>query len=470
MRKTQTGSMLLEVLAVFALFALTLPIIFSKYAERNEEVDNRLIADNLRSIQYAMNQYIKSNYTALTGNQTFFEAPRALLPSEIEKQTVPITVLTPYLPAGFSQRTKQTREYKIGIMRQRNAADTETFVSGLLLLPSFSAPENRLVKIASLIGPDGGYVKDDGVVYSYGGLWTIGNPADYFSDGIAPLDVLAVSTFFALEELKFHTLMPTEGNQIGPDFEPFLYRQAAGGSTPPDKHVMQTYIDLNGHNIMNVSEVRMVDNQGNPTIKFVIINDPDDLTTKRFDMAGKPITNIGTLTQDGTTITAEKGIERTSGKNINPAGTTDLTQLRLGALMGHNLSDFLSGYILKDVIQNVKEGDIIKKPACTSDYEPIITFSIQNHQAKIDKLKAEEISNVSPGEKNIIYQDDEDASKLYDAPAAGRHPAYRITLPYDGSVGIKVKAETTDTWTVTTGSGNPASVSLTVHTYCRSKT
>ncbi len=175
-KTNQTGSMMIEALAMLTLISLVTPTLYKKSAERTTELQDINSATHARTLMKAVDNYVSSNYPSLV--------------KEIKddtsntEQTLTKTMedIAAYLPYGYTQDEpiKNFDTPHIVIKKQDNADSLTAFV----IFPNKGEMNGlRSSRIASMIGSNGGYVNDAGA-QGVGGVWSLSQEALNGSNGL----------------------------------------------------------------------------------------------------------------------------------------------------------------------------------------------------------------------------------------------------------------------------------------------
>ena len=188
-KENESGSMMLEIIAVLAILAIMTPIVYQQSLKRSREVSNVNMADEMRSVKNAVKAYLDANLAALTasdgvcGSVEDADAGECELNDEDEGV---IGKIYDFLPEGQNVCFNgigcedNYSEYEMTLLKytqEYTNSDNETITVPKLfaVLSSYQQPAKlnrvRAMKIASLIGSAGGICKKDteGITGSYGG-------------------------------------------------------------------------------------------------------------------------------------------------------------------------------------------------------------------------------------------------------------------------------------------------------------
>ncbi|MDO4183801.1 MAG: hypothetical protein Q4D11_00985 [Rhodospirillales bacterium] len=223
----ETGTLLVEALAMLGLISMVTPVLYKKASERTVELQDINASSQLRALSTAMDSYLKDKFADISRGETvngidygsFKDNESASKTIEADKIA---NVLKDYLPYGFLdndgnlRETKLFNDYSITIKSESELKDgkavNQTLTSFIVIPPKndedFS--EKRAARVASMVGSNGGYVtKEPGGdnLYAMGaqGIWKVpvselGNPTQrtmvisslqpISSQGLANEDVL----------------------------------------------------------------------------------------------------------------------------------------------------------------------------------------------------------------------------------------------------------------------------------------
>ncbi len=199
----EAGTMLVEALAMLGLISMVTPILYKKAAERTTELQDINASNQLRILANAMDAYIKDNFSRISGGDIVTNS--CDVPSvdygNFRDDTVvsfDISHLCEYLPYGFLKdgQTQESRifsnadpSYKV-VLRKTTGTETdeenneivvsETITGFLTAVPNEGEdfPSNRVSRIATMVGSNGGYVQDDGKIVGSQGIWSLDNDSE----------------------------------------------------------------------------------------------------------------------------------------------------------------------------------------------------------------------------------------------------------------------------------------------------
>ncbi len=204
---SQSGSMMIEAMAMLALIALVTPTLYKKSAERTTELQDINTATHVRTLTKAVDNYVSANYQdLLEGDLATNDAHK-----EIDlTNAAEASVLSQYLPYGYSftEVLKNFETPKVVLKRQGDSGSITSFVQ---LPKKTEIGEMRAARIASMIGSNGGYVNTDNAAKGVGGVWSLstdeltsmGLKTDTGSVVVASSEAINSATSGALENEKY---------------------------------------------------------------------------------------------------------------------------------------------------------------------------------------------------------------------------------------------------------------------------
>ena len=166
----QTGSIMIEAMAMLALIALVTPTLYKKSAERTLELQDINSAANARTLMKAVDSYVSVNYNSLKDTLTDSEKP-----VEIDLQNI-----KNWLPYGYNV-TEQIKSFdapQVFVQKQGNDEDM-SITSFIVFKNKGELNAMRASRIASMIGANGGYVDKDGKANGVGGVWSLNDTKDF---------------------------------------------------------------------------------------------------------------------------------------------------------------------------------------------------------------------------------------------------------------------------------------------------
>lgn len=163
-RKQEKGGIIVEVVAVIALLGVMGPMLFQQVIDRNEELENVNIANEVRTVKEAFVAYILTERDAILANCDKNDAGKC----DISPDTIR-NAITPYMPDSFAL-VPGLYNY---VLTYNNKA-----LQGYIL--PFQIPDKlglkRSARIANLIGADGG-IYHNGAIHGTGGNWEVADPS-----------------------------------------------------------------------------------------------------------------------------------------------------------------------------------------------------------------------------------------------------------------------------------------------------
>lgn len=267
---SESGSIMIEALAMLALIAMVTPILYKKTAERTTELQDINIAGEIRSLIKAADDYVAANYDKITGED---EENRVVENSceghtsisygdfDLDHDTKEIDIghLCEFLPYGVLDdegNLKDTKLFDGGdvklTLKMKGTAgeDGDRIVTSFITAnpKSEELPTMRASSIASLIGGNGGYVADDEKIQGNLGIWEIANPeAELGVSGLKKGAIVAASiegvsaqnAKLDLDDVLFRNPKPNQDlNTMSTDL------WMSGGNKEPEPHGIKGLRDL----------------------------------------------------------------------------------------------------------------------------------------------------------------------------------------------------------------------------------
>ncbi len=395
----QTGSLMIEMVAVIGLLALITPILFQQIQRRNEEIVNAQIATEMRMLKDALTAYIQADEKNIAKDCSLWddvnEKYKDILPERplycghmenlsdylvgnsggIMEEDYEITIHGYTVPTyyGSSSVPEEFRPVIFGIIAQKADANMGTL--------------RRAAKVAALIGLEGGVVQnctnDTCSITGMSGAWVLTVPKGDVGDN----SIAAITSFDNVS-----------GSAILKDVEwQHLKSETAQADTMAAKR-------LGVQEILTVdSTENCIADYGNNTVQ---VNGSDTCapffevnpTTKEVKLAGV----IKTDKTTGATCSAtdEANCEKAAGcvwiatddlNNVNggecvseyvlnPTGTSQVEDIKINARGGAKLSEILPNWILKETkyfaASSASSDSATLKvdiPDCPAGYQPAIT-------------------------------------------------------------------------------------------------
>ncbi len=162
----QTGSLMIEAMAMLALISLVTPTLYKKSAERTTELQDINTATHVRTIMKAVDNYVTANYQSLLEDQLRNDGAVYEVDLEHGGTTGGIHDFFPY---GY--KFDDLKNFGMPkVMLKRQGLSITSFVQ----LPKKSdIGEMRAARIASMVGSNGGYVTDSKNAQGVGGVWSL---------------------------------------------------------------------------------------------------------------------------------------------------------------------------------------------------------------------------------------------------------------------------------------------------------
>ena len=173
-KSQESGSLMVEIMAVIALLGVMGTMMFRQIQRRNEELDNINMASEIRMVKEATAAYIQANKAMLEANNC-----PAIGEEKVDVDTLPLADIEKFLPDNWISDSGYENgiinEYKIYLSCYRvnsAAADNRLAMYGTVVpnnpehTPNSPLPKNftlrRAARVATLIGADGGIFEYSG--------------------------------------------------------------------------------------------------------------------------------------------------------------------------------------------------------------------------------------------------------------------------------------------------------------------
>jgi len=282
----ERGALMLEAIALLGLMTMMSPMVVRQTADRTAEMQEVTVAGQMKELKDALNNWIEANYRT--------EAAK-IETSQLEKR-IPITAahLAPYLPSaaldnGAFRGNKLVDGFDISVfaqcieMRYTNGSEctvpdcytltngavtagttinsskmcSRYKMTGIILSNGPEIEDRRAVRIATMVGADGGYTRTAKVLDALGeandsperkkilgsqGIWE-GQTNTYFDNLSNTTGRIAVTTSFS--------------SGLSGDY---LYRKKVDGL--PDANSMFTDLDMGGNTQCNGNACNKINNAG----------------------------------------------------------------------------------------------------------------------------------------------------------------------------------------------------------------
>lgn len=195
----ETGTLLVEAMAMLGLIAMVTPVLYKKAAERTVELQDVNASSQLRALSSAVDSYIKDNFAKITQGETIDGVNYGAFAGATSGTVGPIALsqFADYLPYGFLNNDGTAREtklftdgYQVWIKMEADyvgAGDNRRARSQILTGFISAVPKNpqeigqvRASRIASMVGSNGGYVTGGNAMGAQG-IWSV--PTNQFPNG-----------------------------------------------------------------------------------------------------------------------------------------------------------------------------------------------------------------------------------------------------------------------------------------------
>lgn len=367
-KKAQSGSVMLEVIAVLALMGVMGAMLFRQIYQRNQELHNIQMASEIRTVKEAFSAYIQAYRTELFSACN--SGPLCSKDSaEIGK------AISQFLPAGWFADSRVENYYTFTMWSYtQDEVTNKKIIYGLIAPKETTLPQTgwnfkRAARVALLIGADGGVYGDgitSGQIAGALGTWHLDEHSDM---GLEPTTYVAMT---GLDVFTPEYNLP-EGNVnlrenwhlATEELGAWNYFSVGGGKTScfvvghdeqsTDAGLMRVNNDGITRPGTTCQPLFYVDNEKSK----VFVN--NDLEIGQGTTANVTITQEGVIKQEnGLTIDKDGRIISGNkvGKNVgdlttndryvvDPAYTSTMNDIRLASRGGVRLSDILPNYILK---------------------------------------------------------------------------------------------------------------------------
>lgn len=157
----QTGSMMIEALAMLTLISLVTPTLYKKSAERTTELQDINTATHVRTFIKALENYTSTNYPQILDQ---------MKKDDISAALVDETKLAEFLPYGYDFKAVKTFDKPIALVKKQEGESDA--ISSIVIFPKIGDVNDlRASRIASMIGANGGYIDKNGSAKGVGGIW-----------------------------------------------------------------------------------------------------------------------------------------------------------------------------------------------------------------------------------------------------------------------------------------------------------
>lgn len=316
-RINETGTMLVEALAMLGLIAMVTPVLYKKAAERTTELQDINASNQLRVLADAMDAYIKDNFTRITNGEVVVNSCNV---SEVDYSgmdagdgtvTFNMSHLCEYLPYGFLKNgatqdsklfTSDDPSFQVALKKTtgteldeegNETVVAETITGFLTAVPNEGEdfPSTRLARIATMVGSNGGFVQDDGTVMGAQGIWQLDNASEIGLGGL-PARTFVISS-----------LQPISSQGLAN--EDVLHRKTERQNdyvlNSMETDLFMSYNDKN-HNIRQVNQIIM-----QPQLEWMLGGDENDFTRNTDDTPTMEYGQTYEANLDYTLYIGEKG-------------------------------------------------------------------------------------------------------------------------------------------------------------------
>lgn len=295
----ETGTLLIEALAMLGLISMVTPVLYKKAAERTTELQDINASGQLRAIATAMDAYLKDNFAKITrGDADVSGADFTAFSNQTQTSAstiIDVSALSDYLPYGMMNNgamraTKlfantinngQNSNYRIVVRLNRDVENgqpvAQTLTGFIIAEPKAGLVNNtRAARIASMVGSNGGVTEvtnndPPGInVYGTQGIWNVSGEdlTNNIQDNSLVISSLEPITSQGLsnENVLYRVDMPNDDDQELNSMTTDLFMGRNANSTRNIRMVNQI--------IMTPDASRMV-NSGGQTSKTNIAGEAD---------------------------------------------------------------------------------------------------------------------------------------------------------------------------------------------------
>ncbi len=400
-RKTQQGSIMLEVIAVLALMGVMGAMLFRQIYQRNQELHNIQMASEIRTVKEAFAAYIQAHSAEIqtTCAEQIPPVCSTGTPSDPCNNVNQCAIgglsdnISEYLPDGWFSDGGLGEYYNPSLWIYRQNDDTAAVkIYGVVFPTTATIPATgwnfkRAARVALLIGADGGVYGEptnDEIAGSLG-TWHL-DKIDGMEDADYHGAVYAATTGFDVFTPEYEkqqakvTLSKDLDLQVRKlnAYGHFSVGNATGCYSESYINHNTAEVDSNGVSIVNPDEVHVP-----PTClpTFWVEADENGSVYTRNDL------NVGydqddpanspaaiRLTKEGAIFFADSGPDaQDNGQErrylLDPAYTSILNDVKLTSRGGASLSEILPNYILKTQKEIASGGGAVEKPDCPTGYK-----------------------------------------------------------------------------------------------------
>lgn len=410
---SQSGSVMLEVIAVLALMGVMGAMLYRQIYQRNQELHNIQMASEIRTVKEAFSAYIQAERSNLIEDCPTPDLAAQPCTASGNAADYSNTLagnssrgIRSYLPDGwFTGSISLANAYHFSLwIQKQNDVTQKTVLYGVIVPTELTIPQTgwnfkRAARVALLVGADGGVYDQGGMtgnnINGALGTWEliVADQHEICSGRDCPRN-----TFVAVTGMDIFT-PEYEAPQVSVNIpeewrlalqQSHVWQQFSAGS--PDGSSCYSI----GHNVLNnhTGEVGQdtVDISCNPlfyvdsaSATVVVNNDLDvkgSITTPGLNIApdGRLVADRGNDNagqfEHGTTAIGE--LAQNENYVLDPAYTSTMNDIRLASRGGVLLSDILPDYILKRQTAIAGNGNL-DAPACPSGYTAALVVLPINH-------------------------------------------------------------------------------------------
>ncbi len=350
--KNQKGRLLIEAIAFLGMIALITPFMMQRTIEKNLEVEDAIVATQMRNLKTSIGNFMAVHYMAIAaGTEITSPTDGKTLVFTDENTTLDLTIdeVKKFLPPGFQNKNHLGGEYEVIIRKESvTVAGTPTTAISAIVIggPGGAAvlDNRRGARISSMIGVDGGYTpvdgfggKADGVAIGGEGLWEL-DTNDY--GGVGAGKIIA-STFITVEEAE---VAATGGD--------FLWRTA--DPADPSKNRMNSNLSLGGNSIKWLDQI----------ISPVVYKE---------QFKSGAVNPNATSPMEGDVKIGTTALSDDEKYAFNVSGTSLLKDFSLGEFGGTSISELVPKLSIKGTYKTTGTTLSVPPPTCAVGYAPAIT-------------------------------------------------------------------------------------------------
>ena len=328
LRKTlQKGSLMIEALALLGLISMVTPVMYKKAAERTTELQDINLATQMRTLNGALDEYVRNNISTLKAN------PDTTAGTGLE---VPSAEVLSFLPEGFNidgmkyfDKNKMKFKVKQKVVTV-GGVNHSTFTTAVIAPSLTPVSRTRAAKIASMIGVNGGIYDTKAAAGGNNIIGTQGAWGAKLSDWhtLGDDETLHEGTLMTISSEAITGSAPVDSSKV-------LYRVF---DDDPLKNTMQTNlkmgsnadIEMGGNDILNFATIQGgsgdftgdVESEGTVTGKKLVASSDGLDVTGVSTLGGSLTVNAASYLNGSTFI---NGYHEAADISLGVSGKTDLS-------------------------------------------------------------------------------------------------------------------------------------------------